>query len=182
MFLNIAQKRRSIRKYQNRKIEAQKIELLVEAALRSPSSRGINPWEFIIVEDESILFDLSRAKVRGAEFLKAAPLAVVVCADTGKSDVWVEDASIASTYLLLCAQSLDLGACWIQIRNREATDGTESAAYVSAVLGIPEGIAVESIIAMGYPDEEKPPHSRQELRYDRVFWGAYGLPFAGIEK
>lgn len=182
MFLDIARARRSIRKYKSRKIEPNKVNRLIEAALRSPSSRGINPWQFVVVEDEDMLEALSRAKASGAAFVKDAPLAIVVCAETNMSDVWVEDASIASAFLLLCAQSLGLGACWIQIRNRKRSDGSDSSTYVAGLLGMPEGTAVESMIAVGYPDETKPPLLFEELSHDRAFRENYGDSFAGRDK
>jgi len=93
------EKRRSIRKFEQRPVEQEKVERLIEAALRSPSSRGFCPWEFVIVTDRTRLADLSRSKEHGSSFLKNAPLCIVVCADPEKSDVWVEDASIASIFI-----------------------------------------------------------------------------------
>ena len=57
-------------------------------------------------------------KPHGSTFLNDAPLGVVVCAEPEKSDVWVEDASIATIFIELAATSLGLGSCWIQIRER----------------------------------------------------------------
>ena len=116
MFSSLIQKRRSIRKFQEKPVENEKIEILIEAALRSPSSRGHNPWEFVVVTERDSLEKLSSAKIHGSEFLKNAPLGMVVCADEDKCDVWVEDCSIASTFIFLASESLGLGSCWIQIR------------------------------------------------------------------
>lgn len=99
--LNILRKRRSIRKYKGRTIEEGIIEQLKEAALRSPSSRGINPWRFFFITDKAVLEELSRAKEQGSSFLKGASLGVAVCADENESDVWIEDCSIASIILQL---------------------------------------------------------------------------------
>jgi len=96
MFMDLIANRRSIRRFSGDKVEAQKVELLKEAALRAPSSRGVNPWEFIFITDRNLLAKLSAAKPHGSTFLKDAPLGIVVCADPEKSDVWVEDASIAT--------------------------------------------------------------------------------------
>ena len=116
--INLLRKRRSIRVYEDRKIELEKIEILKEAILRSPSSRNINPWEFIFVDDKELLIKLSKAKEHGSEFLESAALGIVVCGNEKKSDVWIEDCSIASILVQMVAQSLGLGSCWIQIRNR----------------------------------------------------------------
>ncbi|GAG68481.1 unnamed protein product, partial [marine sediment metagenome] len=101
MFLSLVQQRRSIRRYLDKPVASEKIDRLVEAALRSPSSRGFNPWEFVVVTDNGLLKKLSKAKPHGASFLKNAPLGIVVCADPEKCDVWIEDAAIASIILHL---------------------------------------------------------------------------------
>ena len=78
MILPLIQKRRSIRKYQKRPIEPEKIHTLVEAALRSPSSMGARSWEFVVIDDPDVLNKLSRAKRQGSAFIKNAPLGIVV--------------------------------------------------------------------------------------------------------
>ncbi len=171
--LSILQERRSIRKYKPDRIKEHLIETLKEAVLRSPSSRGINPWEFIFVDDSELLSKLSEAKPHGSSFLKHAALGVLVCGDETKSDVWVEDCSIASIILQLAAQSLGLGTCWIQIRNRKYNDSTTSEQYIQQVLNIPEHIKVESIISVGYPDEVKEPHPKSSLEYHKIHINKY---------
>jgi len=174
MFLSLIQKRRSIRKYTGKPVEAEKIDTLVEAALRSPSSRGFNPWEFVVVTDKTLLEKLSKAKPHGASFLKNAPLGIVVCADPEKCDVWVEDASIASIFIHLAAESMGLGSCWIQIRKRMHDQTITAQEHVSGLLNIPKNLTVESIVAIGYPGEKKPPHRKEELQYKKVHYGLYG--------
>ena len=174
MFLSLVQKRRSIRQYSERPVEKEKIDLLIEAALRSPSSRGFNPWEFIVVTDRDLLEKLSKAKTHGASFLKNAPLGIVVCADPEKCDVWIEDASIASILLHLAAESLELGSCWIQIRMRMHDQTKTSQEYVQELLNIPQNLNVESMIAIGYPAESKPPHRKENLPYEKVYYNEYG--------
>lgn len=177
MFIALIQKRRSIRKFLDRPIEPEKIDLLLEAALRAPSSKGLNPWEFIVVIDRDLLEKLAGAKQHGSAFVKNAPLGIVVCADQEQCDVWVEDASIASIFIHLAAESLGLGSCWIQIRKRRH-DGKKSAqGYVSDILNIPTNMKVESIIAIGYPDEKKPPHGKEKLLYEKVHADIYGRPY-----
>ena len=177
MVIALMQKRRSIRRFLPRPVEADKIDQLMEAALRSPSSRGIAPWEFIIVTDPALLGKLSRAKESGSAFLKRAPLGIIICADPAQCDVWVEDASIASIVIQLTAESLGLGSCWIQIRERQH-DSTQSArAYVATTLNIPEQLQVESIIAIGYPNEKLLPHGKDELLYEKVHKEIYDRPY-----
>jgi nitroreductase len=177
MILPLIQKRRSIRKYQRKPVEIDKIQTLVEAALRSPSSMGYNPWEFVVVDDPNLLDKLSKAKPQGSAFIKAAPLGIVVCADPDRSSVWVEDASIACTYIQLTAESLALGSCWIQIRDRMHDQSKAAEAYISEVLNIPKKLKVEAMIAIGYPDEQKAPRPKEELQYGKVHQNLHGKPF-----
>ena len=174
MFLSLVQKRRSIRRYQEKPVEAEKIDRLMEIALRSPSSRGVNPWEFIVVTDPTLLEKLSKAKPHGASFLKNAPLGMVVCVDPEKCDVWVEDAAIASVFIHLAAESIGLGSCWIQIRKRMYNQTKTSQEYIGELLNIPKRLNVESIIAIGYPAEKKTPHRKEELQYEKVYFNLYG--------
>jgi nitroreductase len=155
-------------------VEPEKIDLLIESALRAPSSRGFNPWEFIVVSDGVLLEKLSRAKPHGASFLKSAPLGIVVCADPEKCDVWIEDASIASIFIHLASESMELGSCWIQIRKRMHDQTKTAEQYIRELLDIPEKLNVESIIAVGYPTEKKSPHPKEDLQYDKVHYDVYG--------
>lgn len=174
MFLSLVQKRRSIRRYLEKPVEAEKIDMLIEAALRAPSSRGFNPWEFVVVSDKVLLEKLSKAKPHGASFLKDASLGIVVCADPEKCDVWIEDASIASIFIHLAAESIGLGSCWIQIRKRIYDQTKTAQEYVRELLNIPENLNVESIVAIGYPAEKKSPHKKEDLQYEKVFFDYYG--------
>ena len=72
--LEILKNRRSIRKYKDKKVEDEKIEQLIYAALLSPTSRNFYSWEFIVVDDKEIIGGLSKAKTSGSAFLKDAPL------------------------------------------------------------------------------------------------------------
>ena len=174
MFMNLIANRRSIRRFTADKIETEKIELLKEAALRPPSSRGVNPWEFIFITDRNLLEKLSGAKPHGSTFLKDAQLGIVVCADPEKSDVWVEDASIAAIYIQLAATSLELGSCWIQIRDRMHDETQTAEVFIADVLNIPSNLKVEAMVAIGYPAESKTPHSKEELLHEKVHLNQYG--------
>jgi nitroreductase len=174
MFMSLIRKRRSIRKFTDTPVEKEKLDLLVEAGLRAPSSRGVNPWHFVVVTDRAMLTRLSQAKEHGSAFLKNAAAGIVVCADASKSDVWVEDASIATIMIQLAAVDLELGSCWIQIRERMHDAGQTAEAYVSALLGLPPQLKVESIVALGYPDETRAPHPRESLPQAQVHAESYG--------
>ena len=174
MFLTLIQKRRSIRTFADRPIETAHIEQLQEAALRAPSSRGFNPWEFIFVTEPHLLEKLSRAKPHGASFLANAPLGVVVCADPEISDVWVEDAAIATIFIQLAAEDLGLGSCWIQIRKRAHSEAESAQDYIKTLLGIPARMEVSAMVAIGHPREKKPPHPKTALQNEKLFKDRYG--------
>jgi nitroreductase len=166
--IELLRTRRSIRKYERRSIDEGSLAILREALLRCPSSRGINPWTFIFVDDPALLVALSRAKEHGSAFVKDAALAIVICADGSKSDVWVEDCSVAATVAHLTAHSLGLGSCWVQVRQRRSQDGRAAEEHVREILNIPEGIMVEAIIAMGYPAETREAVPSERLDHGKI--------------
>jgi len=166
--IELLRKRRSIRKFTADKVSPEARQTLIEAALRSPSSRGVNPWEFIVVDDPELLRQLARAKQHGSEFLKNAPLAIVVCADSTRSDVWVEDCSIAAIIIQLAALSVGLGSCWAQIRSRRHDHDITAERYIQELLALPEQMRVECILGIGHPDEKKQPVPAGKLQHDKV--------------
>lgn len=173
MFMQLIKRRRNIRKFRDKAVEQEKIELLLEAALRSPSSRNLNPWEFIVVTDKQTLLELSLSNPHEAALLKTAPLGIVVIIDTQMCDVWVEDSSIASTYIQLAAESFGLGSCWIQIRKRFYKDTATAGERISEILNIPEKYAVVSIIAIGYHYEANGGHKQENLLNAIVHYEKY---------
>lgn len=175
--LELLRTRRSIRQFEQRAIPPEMVEQLVEAILRSPSSRGRNPWRIILVDERQMLENLSQCKTTGAQFLAGAALGIVVLGDEPVTDVWVEDCSIASAVAHFAAHSMGLGSCWIQVRNRLQTDGSPAEEYVKAALDVPEQFRVETIIAVGWPSASPPAHASTTLQRDKVFTGTFGAPF-----
>ncbi|NBJ16396.1 MAG: NAD(P)H nitroreductase [Dehalobacter sp. 4CP] len=175
--LDLLYDRRSIRKYSPAAIEKDKIQDLVKAALLAPSGRGIQPQRFIIVEDHDLLQKLSLAREHGSAFLSGAPLVIVVLADSSLTDVWTEDASIAAIIIQLAAKSMGLGSCWVQVRNRNQSEGKTTEEYIQEVLNIPRGLKVECMIGLGYPAEQKLRRTEQDLQYQNIFVNQYGTEF-----
>jgi nitroreductase len=169
--------RRSIRQFEKRSVEKEKTETMLRAALLSPSSRNIRPWQFIVVDDIEIIQNLAKSKPHGAAFLKTAPLAIAVAGDAALSDVWVEDASIASCVLLLMAHELGLGACWCQIRQRDHSAEVTAGDYVKRLLAIPDPLEVESVIGIGYAAEKSPPYEEGGLLYEKLHKNQHGRPY-----
>lgn len=166
--LELMRKRRSIRKFKKDRIAQTSIDDLKEAVLRSPSSRGNRPWKFFFVQDVEVITRLSLCKESGSAFLKNASLAVVVCGDETLSDVWIEDCSIAAIILHLAAESLGLGSCWIQVRNRRHNIEATSEDYVRNILDIDYPLRVLAIIAIGLPDEVKAGYPYESLDLGKV--------------
>ena len=122
-FLPLFYTRRSIRKFVDQPVEVKKVEAILKAGLLAPSGKAVYPCEFIIVDDPDVLGIIAKAKKHGATFVAKAPVAIVVVADTSKTDVWIEDASIVSSFMLIEAENQGLGCCWIQMRLRGTDDG-----------------------------------------------------------
>lgn len=176
MLKDLLEKRRSIRRFQERPVESEKIDLLMEAALRAPSSRGLNPWEFVVVDDRELLGALAACKPHGAGFLKDAPLGIVVCADPERCDVWVEDCAIALTFMQLMAVDLNLGSCWIQVRRRSHAEGFPARDHIAGLLALPERLQVAAMLAVGYPADAKPGHPREALLVERLHRNRFERP------
>ncbi|MGB5984197.1 MAG: nitroreductase family protein [Desulfobacterales bacterium] len=169
--------RRSIRRFEDRAVPPEMVAQIVEAALRAPSSRSLNPWEFIVVRDRVQLKRLAQAKPQGCAFLGQAPLGIVICADPQRCDVWIEDASIATLLIHLAATDLGLGSCWVQIRKRMHDDRQSAAQYIARELDLPEGMEVLAAVAIGYPQESKSGHSPESLPYAKVHGERFGRDF-----
>lgn len=170
--LNLLMKRRSIRVFENEKPDNEIIQKVIKAGLLAPSSKNKKPVEFIVIEDRDTILKLKDCKTKGNIGLDTAPYAIVVIADSEKSDVWIEDASIAASYIQLEAEDLGLGTVWIQIRKRfGALDSSET--EVRRVLNIPENYGVLCIIAVGYKNEIKNPYKENDIDNSKVHDGKF---------
>ena len=156
--MSLMQKRTSIRKYQAKKVEEEKVIELLKSAMQSPSANNQQPWEFVVVDDEALLKKLSHASP-GAWPLQEAPLAIVTILKPGEKSPHyaIQDMSAATQNILLEATFLGLGAVWIGCFPLE-----ERTTHVKEALSIPSPYEPFSIIAIGYPLEEK----TKPLRYD----------------
>ena len=124
--------------------------------------------------NKEILQKLSLCKTMGASFLSDASLAIVVLADPLASDVWIEDAAIASLMIQLQAEDLGLGSCWIQVRERFTASGVPSNEYVHEVLDIPLHLQVLSIVAVGHKGMERKPFNEEHLQWEKIHLDKYG--------
>lgn len=169
----LLRQRRSIRKFKSQPVEPEKVEQLCEALLRAPTSRNFQPCQFVLVDEPETLQQLATAKAHGTSFFASAPLAIVIAVDPQKSDVWVEDSSIAAIISQLAAEQLGLKSCWAQLRLRPH-EGEESASeYVRKLVGLPEGLEVPMVIAIGYPGVKRVGHPRESLLEEKIHRNRY---------
>lgn len=154
-FSELARNRRSHRKFTEENVTEEQLQLLLDAALMAPTSKGMHSYCFCVVENAAMLAALSQCKSMGSQFLSEAPCAIVVMADPQISDVWIEDASTAAMSILYQAEALGLGACWVQVRGRENADGRDSEGVVRELLSISPDKRVLCIIPIGHKGMER---------------------------
>ena len=160
--------RRSIRTYTDEPISAEDVKLILESALLAPTSKSSRAWQLVAVEDKATLEVLAGCKPMGAVSVPRCSLAVVVAVDSTKTEAWVEDASVAASYMQLQAAALGLGSCWVQLYGRFTADGTPSDQFVQETLGIPETCSVLCIVTVGHPDEVRKPQDTDKLKWENV--------------
>ncbi len=172
-FKDLAQLRRSHRKFTDEEIDAEDVKLIMRAALMAPTSKGQRAWQFVVVEDPTDIEKLSDAKELGSQFMKGAPLAVVVLGDPVQNDCWVEDGSIAAISMQYQAEELGLGSCWVQMRGRGLSDGTSADTVIRGILDIPENLNVLCVIAFGHKADERKPQNEDKLKWENVHVNKY---------
>ncbi len=172
-FKDLVQLRRSHRRFTGEEIDADDVKLILRAALMSPTSKGQRAWQFIVVDDRFDIERLSDAKDMGSQFMKDAPLAVVVLGDPVQNDCWVEDGTIAAVSMQYQAEELGLGSCWIQMRGRGLSDGTDADTVIRGILDIPGNLNVLCVIAIGHKADERKPQDEEKLKWETVHLGKY---------
>lgn len=171
--LDIMRSRRSVRKYTGEPIADESMEAILQAGLLSASSRGFRPWEFIVVRNKETLEKMASCRDGSANMLKGADAAVVVIADGGKSDVWIEDCAIVMSNMHLMADSLGIGSCWIQGRLRTAAEGGSTEDYLRNLLGFPENLKLEAVLSLGMPQQHAPAYELDSLATEKIHWEKY---------
>lgn len=154
---DLISRRHSVRSFSDREVDRAVIDQMIEEAQTAPSSKNCKSSGFMIIEDKSTLEAISQMRESGAAFVKDASAAVVVLGDSEKSDLWVDNASISATYLMLSAVDKGLGSCWVHVngRPRSKTDASLGTAesYLRNLLGIRDNMKVLCVIALGYEAE-----------------------------
>ena len=157
-FLQVIEKRKSVRKYSDRPVERELLDAIVKVAQTAPSSRNSKSSAFMIIEDRDTLDALSQMRDYGASPLRSAPAAIVVLGDETKTDLWVDNCAISATFVQLAVTAMDLVSCWVHCNGRprykDEPEGAKAEDYVRDLLGIKEGLRPYCVVAIGYPQEE----------------------------
>lgn len=158
--------RTSIRDYEARPVEKEKIEKMLRAAMAAPTAMNKQPWHFVVVDQRNVLDALAGANPY-AKMLKKAPIAIVVCGNTDKMiegggrDFWIQDASAATENLLLAAHAMGLGAVWTG-----AYPSEERCISISKVLSLSDNLIPLNMIVVGYPAEQ--PQPKQKFKEENI--------------
>lgn len=167
--LNLALKRRSVRRYTGEKVDDEKINRILDVALTAPSSWGQHPIHFVVVKDKKMIKDIAHCKAMGAAPLEQADAAIIVIADASTCELWIEDASVASSYILLAAEDEDVGACWIHIRDRAGQVKTADE-EIRDLLNIPDNFRVLNAVTLGIKGEDKRAYTEKELHRQNIHY------------
>ncbi|MCG8430552.1 MAG: nitroreductase family protein [Candidatus Omnitrophica bacterium] len=138
--------RRSIRSFQDVPIEQDVLRDIIEAGRYAPTARGEEPWEFVAVTDRAVLGQLGSIADHGSFIAQAAACVAVACTPT---KYYLEDGSAATENIMLAARGYGIGSCWV------AGDKKEYCPRVLEALNIPASYKLISLIALGYPRDEK---------------------------
>ena len=147
-FLELAEKRYSVRNYTDQKVEKDKLIKILEAAHAAPTAANLQPVRLLVLQTEDQL-----TKLEKAANIYHAPLAIVICSDTQKA--WTRpydgkhttdiDASIMTDHMMLEATDIGLGSVWIGIFKPDV---------IKAEFGLPDHLEPVSILAIGYAENE----------------------------
>jgi len=170
--LELSLKRRSIRRYTDEVIDENVINNIMKVALTAPSSFGHRPVEFVIVKDKETIQKLADCKSLGGSQIIGADAVIVVMVNQDRGEFWIEDGAIASSYILLAAEQYNVGACWVQIRNRRGLEKT-SDEEIRDLLNIPDNYAVLNLVALGGKGEQKKAYTENDFDKNKIHYEKY---------
>ena len=160
--MDIIFNRRSVRKYTDKQIEADKVERLMRAAMQAPSATNQQPWEFIVIDDKETLVKLADFS-QYAKMLPGAALGVIVLEKQGmRAPLFTEQ------NLLLQAAYEGLGAVWMGVGR-----GTERETFLTEMFSLPESVKPFAVIAIGYPEDENANKFVDRYDAERVHYNKY---------
>ena len=149
--------RRSIRHYTEQRIAPELVKELLQAAMRAPSAGNAQSWQFVVVDDRSLLDQVPSVSPFAA-MCKHAPLAILVCGDTTTEKYpgfSVQDCSAAIMCILLAAHEKGLGAVWTG-----AYPMADRVAGRKNLFGLPDYVIPLGLVVVGHPAKAVPPQDR----------------------
>lgn len=161
--MNSIYHRISVRKYEERPVEKEKITEILRAGMQAPSAGNQQPWEFYVVTSQTVKDELSKCSSYAGCAAKAPVVIVPVYRKNGNRfpSMVLEDMSIAQENMWLMADSLGLGGVWLGVAPEE--DRMER---VKRALSLPDDVEAFSLFPVGYPAESRPQQER--FREDRI--------------
>ena len=167
--MDIIFNRRSVRKFTDKKIEADKIERLMRATMQAPSAANQQPWEFMVIDEKETLVKLADFSPY-AKMLPGAALGIIVLEKQGtRAPLFTEqDLGAATQNLLLQAAYEGLGAVWMGVGRGDARE-----TFLTEMFSLPESVKPFAVIALGYPAEENANHFVDRYQADRVHYNKY---------
>lgn len=160
-FKKVLDTRRSVRRFSPTEVSREVLLDVVNQTLTAPSSRNMRTTRFIIVDDKATLERLAKMRDYGSEFMKDAAAAIIVAADTTKTDLWRENCAISATILQLALVNAGLASCWVHIggrpRLKDLPEGEQAEDYIRTFIDIPAEWSLECAIALGYSDYQPKP-------------------------
>ncbi len=147
-FEELVKTRRSTRSFTGEHIPNDIIQHILEIAAYAPSSWGGHPMEYIVIRDKETLRKLASCKRMGAGPLAYSDVAIVPIIRKDNLELWVEDASVASTFILLAAEYYGIGACWIHMKDRRGHTGMAED-DIRDLLGIPSNYGILNAVSLG---------------------------------
>jgi nitroreductase len=153
--------RRSIRKYKSDHVSDEMVRDLLKAAMSAPMAAN-ECWRFIVSRDKDKWKSFAKVHPH-AHMLESCSVGIVICADPSVEKLkgrWPLDCAAATENILIAANSMGLGACWVGVYPVE-----ERIQAVRDIFGAPDNIMGFSMVALGYPDEQKGPPDRFREEY-----------------
>ncbi|MCH5219117.1 MAG: nitroreductase family protein [Muribaculaceae bacterium] len=152
--------RTSVRQYTGQVIPDDTLDIILKAAMAAPSAINKQPWEFVIVKDQTKRDRIGEAIVGVGDKVKTAGAVVLVCGNSERfieqaPEYWVQDCSAATENLLLAVNALKLGAVWCGVYPM-----TERVNEVRQILGLPENIIPLNVVTIGYPTAIETPKDK----------------------
>lgn len=160
--------RRTVRKYTNEAISDNEIKEILKTALTAPTGRNTKSVEFILIKDKKILKDIAQSKKPIQNMPVDSAFSILVIGDKDKSDTWIENCSIALTTMQLKAWDMNIGSCWLQLRERKSIDNISSETLISTLLNIPKNYGILALMTFGKINQETKAYTDEDIDFSRI--------------